>query len=86
MVEERRWSLTNKVTQLDAGYGKITTIKWKDNLIAWANEKVTVYMLKVWASRYNLYLQMVLVYDIALKEKITSISFEEERYLLVCVN
>lgn len=40
MVEERRWSLTNKVTQLDGGFGQISTIKWKDNLIAWANSKV----------------------------------------------
>ncbi|XP_064401865.1 vacuolar protein sorting-associated protein 41 homolog [Halichondria panicea] len=60
LVEERRWPLTNKVNQLDAGYGRVTTIKWKDNLIAWANEK------------------MVMVYDVALREKITSISFEEE--------
>ena len=41
MVEERRWPLGNKVTQLDAGYGLISTIKWKETLIAWANEKVT---------------------------------------------
>ena len=40
MVEERRWPLGNKITELHGGFGAISTIKWKENLIAWANEKV----------------------------------------------
>ena len=40
MVEERRWPLGNKTVDLHGGYGVISTIKWKENLIAWANEKV----------------------------------------------
>ena len=40
MVEERRWPLGNKITELHGGFGIISTIKWKENLIAWANEKV----------------------------------------------
>jgi len=30
----------NKTTELHGGYGPIPTIKWKENLIAWANDKV----------------------------------------------
>ena len=44
MVEERRWPLGNKVTELHGGFGVISTIKWKDNLIAWANEKVWIWL------------------------------------------
>ena len=40
MVEERRWPLGNKITELHGGFGTISTIRWKENLIAWANEKV----------------------------------------------
>ena len=40
MVEERRWPLGNKIAELHGGFGTISTIKWKENLIAWANEKV----------------------------------------------
>ena len=41
MVEERRWPLGTKTVVLHGdGYGVISTIKWKENLIAWANEKV----------------------------------------------
>ena len=42
MVEERRWPLGNKITELHGGFGLISTIKWKENLIAWANEKVYI--------------------------------------------
>ena len=37
MIEERRWPLGNKTTELHGGGGLITTVKWKDTLIAWAN-------------------------------------------------
>ncbi len=40
MIEERRWPLGNKTQELHGGLGIITTIKWKDTLIAWANDKV----------------------------------------------
>ena len=42
MVEERRWPLGNKVTDLHAGGGTITTVKWKDTFIAWANQSSKV--------------------------------------------
>ncbi len=43
MIEERRWPLGNKTQELHGGFGIITTIKWKDTLIAWANDKVTAW-------------------------------------------
>ena len=47
LVEERRWLLTNvkSSVELHAGYGLISTIKWRDCLIAWANEKVSAVQL-----------------------------------------
>ena len=42
MVEERRWPLGNKVNEIYRSYyGQITTIKWRDNYIAWAYDKVS---------------------------------------------
>ena len=43
MIEERRWPLGNKMTDLDAGCGIISTIKWKENLLAWANDRVSLF-------------------------------------------
>ena len=42
MIEERRWPLGNKTTELHGGGGLITTVKWKDTLIAWANSTAKV--------------------------------------------
>ena len=44
MVEERRWPLGNKVTELHGGVegGFISCIKWKDSLIAWCNSESQV--------------------------------------------
>jgi len=39
MIEERRW-LGSKTHDIHGGGGQISTIKWKKNLIAWANQKV----------------------------------------------
>lgn len=44
MIEERRWPMGNKYTELHGGFGTISTIKWKENLIAWANEKVYLFL------------------------------------------
>lgn len=60
MIEERRWPMGNKTTELHGGAGIIATIKWRDHLIAWANER------------------MVMVYDTSIRERIASISFDEE--------
>ena len=38
----------NKTMELHGGYGPIPTIKWKENLIAWANDKVGVGELIFW--------------------------------------
>ena len=87
MIEERRWPMGNKTMELHGGYGPITTIKWKENLIAWANDKVELRFreLRFWENidirlpSVFLTPQMVLVYDTTLRERIASISFEEER-------
>ena len=42
MIEERRWPLGNKTTELHGSGGSITTVKWKDTLIAWANSSAKV--------------------------------------------
>jgi hypothetical protein len=49
MIEERRWPLGNKVTELHAGVdrGLISCIKWKDTLIAWCNSESQVYVVLV---------------------------------------
>lgn len=47
MIEERRWPMGNKTMELHGGYGPIPTIKWKENLIAWANDKVGVEIWRV---------------------------------------
>ena len=46
MIEERRWPLGNKVTELYSGVerGSISSIKWKDTLIAWCNSESQVQM------------------------------------------
>ena len=46
MIEERRWPLGNKVTELYSGVerGSISSIKWKDTLIAWCNSESQVVM------------------------------------------
>ena len=45
MIEERRWPLGNRTTELDTGgQGLITTVKWKDTLIAWANSEAKVHI------------------------------------------
>ena len=46
MIEERRWPLGNKVTELYSGVerGSISSIKWKDTLIAWCNSESQVLM------------------------------------------
>ena len=42
-VEERRWPLIGtKANELHSGYGIVTIIRWRDNYLAWANEKVCV--------------------------------------------
>ena len=38
----------NKTMELHGGYGPIPTIKWKVNLVAWANDKVRVGELIFW--------------------------------------
>ena len=47
MIEERRWPLGNKVTELHGGVEKgfVSNIKWKDTLIAWYNSESQVHML-----------------------------------------
>jgi WD40 repeat protein len=64
MIEERRWPLGNKVTELYSAVerGSISSIKWKDTLIAWCNSES----------------QVVRVYDTVAKEQISSITFEDE--------
>jgi WD40 repeat protein len=64
MIEERRWPLGNKVTELHAGVdrGLISCIKWKDTLIAWCNSES----------------QVVRVYDTVAKEQISSITFDDD--------
>ena len=58
MVEERRWPLGNKVTELHAGEetGFISSIKWKDTLIAWCYSKSQVLQVKqnlgIWSANY----------------------------------
>lgn len=49
MVEERRWPLGNKVTELHVGEetGFISSIKWKDTLIAWCYSKSQVLQVKL---------------------------------------
>ena len=44
LVEERRWPLGNKITEINAGVegGFISCIKWKDSLIAWCNSESQV--------------------------------------------
>ena len=44
MIEERRWPLGNKVTELYSAVerGSISSIKWKDTLIAWCNSESQV--------------------------------------------
>jgi hypothetical protein len=42
MIEERRWPLGNKTNDIHGGGGFISVIKWKKNLIAWANDKVSL--------------------------------------------
>lgn len=44
MIEERRWPLGNKTSELHGGGGLITTVKWKDTLIAWANSTAKVHV------------------------------------------
>ena len=47
MIEERRWPLGNKVSELHDGVerGFISCIKWKDTLVAWCNSESQVYFL-----------------------------------------
>ncbi|XP_003382724.1 PREDICTED: vacuolar protein sorting-associated protein 41 homolog [Amphimedon queenslandica] len=47
LVEERRWPLIGyKNTEIHSGYGIVEVIKWRDNYMAWANEK-TVFAYNV---------------------------------------
>ena len=77
LVEERRWPLIgHKMSELHQGYGLVGVIKWRDQLIAWANEKVCT----VACIACNIApLQEVVVYDNGLKEIISFIRFDEER-------
>lgn len=44
-MEERRWPLIGyKNTEIHSGYGIVEIIKWRDNYMAWANEKVTLHI------------------------------------------
>jgi hypothetical protein len=47
LVEERRWPLIGyKTSELQFNYGIINVIKWRDNYIAWANDK-SVYVYDI---------------------------------------
>ena len=80
-VEERRWPLIGtKANELHSGYGIVTIIRWRDNYLAWANEKVCECVCVCVSVSTILPLPKgVFVYDTALKYIITYVLFEEER-------
>ena len=80
MVEERRWPLGNKVTEIHSGdeKGSITSIKWKDTLIAWCNSESQVRLCGFLITMCCIVLQVVRVYDTVAKEQISSITFDDD--------